>query len=152
MTNEKLYSICAEKQIEMGLQFVIFDYIKGSGNILDAASRSAEMAAKTDFLKNELAGNLNLSVLALCQLNRFNIVAESDGIEKNCSVSVTWREKTEEELMKDGLDCGNYILSIDLNRLGGQMDSSEDYIDMIFNGDKLLITEAKQHEKKQKPF
>lgn len=152
MTNEKLYSICAEKQIELGLQFVIYDYIKGSGNILDAASRSADMAAKTDFLKNELAGNLNLSVLAFCQLNRLNKVAESDGIEKNCSVSVTWREKTEEEIIKDGADCGNYILSVDLNRLGGQMDGSEDYLDMFFDGDKLLITEAKPHVKGKNPF
>ena len=57
-----------------------------------------------------------------------------------------WREKTVEELRRDGIDCGNYALTVQLNRNGEQMDD-EDYIDMLFNGNQMRITEAKQHAK-----
>lgn len=85
-------------------------------------------------------------MLAFCQLNQNNAVAESDGIERNCSVSIMWRKKTE-EIIRDGAECGNYAISIDLNRLGGQTNGENEYIDMMFNGDKLSILEAKQRQK-----
>lgn len=152
MTNEKLYSICAEKKIELGLQFVIYDYIKGSGSSRDSSQLSNELGQKCDYLKNVIAGGLNLAVLAFCQLGRTGMVADSDALERFCSVSVMWQAKTDDQIIKDGKDCGNYLISVDLNRLGGQTNGDDEYIDMNFNGDKLLIQEAKQHTKQAHPF
>ena len=64
-----------------------------------------------------------------------------------------WRDKTSEEIAKDGLDCGNFALTVDLNRLGEQMgNSDEDWIDFKFDGNRMRIEEAKQHIKASSPF
>lgn len=129
-----------------GLKFAVWDYIKCDDSILEASKRSAYMSGRTNWLKNTIAGELKLSVLAFCQLNRANEVAECDGIEKYCSVAVKWEKKTEEEMISDGKECGNYKLKIKLNRLGMQHDRENEYIDMLFKHDKISISEAKQHQ------
>jgi hypothetical protein len=109
------------------------------------------MAGIANWLKNIIAGDLKLSVLAFCQLNRQNEVADSDGIERFCSVAVKWEEKTDEEIMKDGASCGTHKLKVKLNRLGLQHDRDTEYIDMMFTKERVGIIEAKQHENKN-PF
>lgn len=145
ITKERFYSICAQKKIEMGLKFVVWDYIKCDDSILNSAERSAYMAGIANWLKNIIAGDLKMSVLAFCQLNRSNEVAESDGIEKYCSVAVKWEEKTNEEIVADGKECGTHKLTVKLNRLGKQHMGESDYIDMMFTNKKVGIVEAKQH-------
>ena len=145
ITKERFYSICAQKKIEMGLKFVVWDYIKCDDSILNSAERSAYMAGIANWLKNIIAGDLKMSVLAFAQLNRQNEVAESDGIEKYCSVAAKWEEKTNEEVVRDGKDCGTHKLTVKLNRLGKQHMGEEDYIDMMFTSKKVGIVEAKQH-------
>lgn len=151
ITKEKFYSICAQKKIENNLQFVVWDYIKCDDSILDSSSRSAYMGGITNWLKNNIAGDLKLSVLALCQLNRNNEVAESDGIEKYCSVAVKWEEKTAEEIINDGKECGTHKMRVKLNRLGKQHLGDDEYIDMKFLRKRIGIVEAKQHKEKN-PF
>lgn len=151
ITKEKFYSICAQKKIENNLQFVVWDYIKCDDSILDSSSRSAYMGGITNWLKNNIAGDLKLSVLALCQLNRNNEVAESDGIEKYCSVAVKWEEKTAEEIVNDGRECGTHKMRVKLNRLGKQHLGDDEYIDVKFLRKRIGIVEAKQHEEKN-PF
>lgn len=146
ITKERFYSICAQKKIEMGLKFVVWDYIKCDDSILNSAERSAYMGGMTNFLKNTIAGDLKLSVLAFAQLNRGGEVAESDGIEKYCSVSARWEEKTEEEIINDGKECGTYKLRVKLNRIGKQHMSESEYVDMMFTTKKVGIVEAKQHQ------
>ena len=146
ITQEKFYSICAQKKIEMGLKFVVWDYIKCDDSIQDSAARSAYMGGMTNWLKNIIAGDLKLSVLAFAQLNRNNEVAESDGIERYCSVAVKWEEKTNDEIINDGAECGTHKLTVKLNRLGKQHLGMSDYIDMMFTRDKVGIVEAKQHK------
>lgn len=145
ITKERFYSICAQKKIEMGLKFVVWDYIKCDDSILNSAERSAYMAGVANWLKNIIAGDLKMSVLAFCQLNRSNEVAESDGIEKYCSVAVKWEEKTNEEIIADGKECGTHKLTVKLNRLGKQHMGESDYIDMMFTTGRVGIKEAKQH-------
>lgn len=151
ITKERFYSICAQKKIEMGLKFVVWDYIKCDDSILNSAERSAYMAGIANWLKNIIAGDLKMSVLAFAQLNRQNEVAESDGIEKYCSVAVKWEEKTNEEIIRDGKDCGTHKLTVKLNRLGKQHMGEDDYIDMMFMSKKVGIVEAKQH-KAENPY
>ena len=141
--NEDLYTICNILKYKMNLEFVIYDYLKS--NTVDSSAQYNELGAKCDFLKNNIAGNLELSVLAGCQLNRNNQVADSDKIERYASVSLSWRDKSTDEIITDGEECGDYRLSIDLNRLGEQMNENE-YIDFVFNGNHMQINQAaKQH-------
>ena len=133
----------------MNLQFVVYDYFKSSQT--DSSAQYNDLGAKCDFLKNKIAGELDLAVLAGAQLNRNDEVADSDKLERYASVSAKWRKKSSEEIANDGKDSGNYALSITLNRLGEQMFEDE-YIDFKFLGSKMRIEEAKQHNVAEVPY
>lgn len=147
MTNEKLYSICKMLKHKMNLSFVVFDYLKS--NETSTSDNYNVLGAKCDFLKNNIAGELDLAVLGACQLNRNGEVADSIKINRYLSVGIRWEHKTQEMIAKDGLTCGNAYAKIYVNRLGRQMqeDDESDYIDFIFDGDKMTIVEAQQHER-----
>lgn len=148
-TDEEIYATHKILKYKMGLEFSIFDYIKS--NILSSSENYNALGARCDFLKNSVAGDLNIAMLAGAQLGRNNQVADSDKLERYVSASMLWRDKTAEEISKDGLDCGNFALTIDLNRLGEQM-SDDDYIDFAFDGNRMRIEEAKEHKTTKNPF
>lgn len=148
-TDEEIYAIHKILKYKMGLEFSIFDYIKS--NILSSSEQYNALGARCDFLKNNVAGELNIAILAGAQLNRANQVADSDKLERYVSASMLWRDKTADELVKDSLDCGNFALTVDLNRLGEQM-SEDEYIDFKFDGNRMRIEEAKQHKTNAIPF
>ena len=149
-TEEEIYSIHKVLKYKMGLEFSIFDYIKS--NILSSSENYNALGQRCDFLKNNVAGDLNIAMLAGAQLNRQNQVADSDKLERYVSASMLWRQKTAEEVSKDHLECGNYLLNIDLNRMGCQMDE-DDYIDFHFDGNRMRIIESEvQHSKSDLPF
>lgn len=145
MSNEKLYSLCKMLKHKIGLTFVVYDYLKS--NETSTGDNYNVLGAKCDFLKNNIAGELDLAVLAACQLNRNGEVADSIKINRYLSVGIKWEYKTQEMIAKDGLKCGNAYAKIYVNRLGRQMqeDDEEDYIDFVFDGDKMTIVEAEQH-------
>ena len=146
MTDDKLFSICKILQRKIGLEFVVYDYLKS--NATSSSDNYNLLGAKCDFLKNNIAGELNLAVLTACQLNRTGEVADSMKINRYLSVGIKWGYKTQAMQMKDGADCGNAYAKIYPNRLGRQMDEydEESYIDFFFDGDRMSIYEAKQHE------
>ena len=148
-TNEEIYQICRLLKYKMNLQFVVYDYFKSAAS--DSSAQYNDLGAKCDFLKNRVAGELDLAVLAGAQLNRQNEVADSDKLERYCSVSVNWRKKTAEEYKNDGKECGNSALTIKLNRLGEGMFEDE-YIDFKFDGARMRIEEAKQHTVEEPPY
>lgn len=147
ITNEKLYSICKMLKYKIGLEFVVFDYIKS--NATSTGDNYNILGAKCDFLKNQIAGELDLAVLTACQLNRVGEVADSDKINRYLSVGIKWDYKTQEMIAKDGLQCGNARAKIYVNRIGRQMqeDDEDDYIDFVFDGDRMTIVEAEQHQR-----
>ena len=149
LTDEEIYATHKILKYKINLEFSIFDYIKS--NIASSSENYNVLGARCDFLKNNVAGELNIAMLAGAQLNRNNEVADSDKLERYVSTSIFWRDKTREEQVNDGLECGNYRLSVDLNRNGQQMDE-DDYIDFNFDGDRMRIEEAKQHVKDLNPF
>lgn len=148
ITNEKLYSICKMLKRKMGLTFVVFDYLKS--NETSTSDNYNVLGAKCDFLKNNIAGELDLAVLAACQLNRNGEVADSIKVNRYLSVGIKWEYKTQEMIARDGLKCGNAFAKIYVNRLGRQMqeDDETEYIDFVFDGDRMTIVEAEQHERK----
>ena len=146
MTDEKLYSICKMLKRKMGLAFLVYDYLKS--NETSTSDNYNVLGAKCDYLKNNIAGELDLAVLAACQLNRNGEVADSIKINRYLSVGIKWEYKTQEMIAKDGIKCGNAYAKIYVNRLGGQMqeDDENEYIDFVFDGDRMTIIEAEQHE------
>ena len=133
----------------MNLQFVIYDYFKSAES--DSSAQYNDLGTKCDFMKNKIAGDLDLAVLAGAQLNRNDEVADSDKLERYASVSAKWRKKTSEEIINDGKDCGNYAFNVKLNRLGEGMFDDE-YIDFNFDGAVMRIDEAKQHTETEVPY
>lgn len=148
LTMERLYSICKMLQNKIGLGFVVYDYLKS--NETSASDNYNLLGAKCDFLKNNIAGELDIPVLAACQLNRNGEVADSMKINRYLSVGIKWEYKTQEMIAKDGMQCGNAFAKIYVNRLGRQMqeDDDEEYIDFVFSGDTMTIVEAEQHQRK----
>ncbi|MCD8289892.1 MAG: hypothetical protein LUC91_00130 [Prevotella sp.] len=146
ISDERLFSICKMLKHKMGLQFVVYDYLKS--NAISTGDNYNVLGAKCDFLKNNIAGELDLAVLAACQLNRNGEVADSIKINRYLSVGIKWEYKTQEMIAKDGLQCGNSFAKIYVNRLGRQMpeDDEDAYIDFIFSGDTMTIEEAEQHQ------
>lgn len=145
----RVFAICKILKYKMGLQFVCFDYIKG--NDTDAFALSNRLGQITDTLKNEIAGELGMCVLAACQLSRSNEISSSDKIAMYASTIVYWRYKTASEIQNDGgLDFGNIYTRIYLNRNGGQQDEGE-WMNLNYIGDTQTITDCKQNEREE-PF
>ena len=146
LSDEELYSICKILKYKMGLRFVIDDYLKS--NATSASDNYNILGARCDFLKNKIAGELNMSVLTAAQLNRAGEVGDSMKINRYLSVGIKWFLKTQEQIAKDGLQCGNAGMKIYINRLGEQMpeDDENAYIDFIFDGNKMMISQAEQHD------
>ena len=88
-TNDEIYQICRMLKYKMNLQFVVYDYFKSAES--DSSAQYNDLGAKCDFLKNRIAGELDLAVLAGAQLNRQDEVADSDKLERYASVSIKWR-------------------------------------------------------------
>lgn len=142
---DEIYSICKILKYKMNLQFFVYDYIKSYNS--EAYTNSAILGQMADFLKNKIAGELDLAVLSAAQLNRNDMIANSDNIAKAISTGIYWRFKTSEEIANDGgLDAGNVMAYININRNGPQTDEDE-AIFFTFDGDRQRITEAKVQKK-----
>ena len=141
----RVFAMCKILKYKIGLQFLCFDYIKGYDT--DASALSNKLGQVTDILKNEIAGDLGLCVLAACQLNKQNEIASSDKIAMYASTIVMWRYKYPSEIQQDGgLDYGNIYTRIYLNRNGG-MQNEDEWMNLNFVGDTQTITDCKQNEK-----
>jgi len=143
--------ICRKWANKGKLGFFIYDYIKPTERY-GAADISQSLGLMTDFLKS-IAGNLSVPVLGGLQLNKLTgQVADSMKPERYADVLMYWKEKDLEQINRDGYSCGNYYLQVIKNR-NGRIHDDDDYIDISFIGDKMNISEAKQHDKiPQTPF
>jgi len=150
MTMERLYAICKIQKRKINLGFVVYDYIKS--NATSASDNYNLLGAMCDFLKNNIAGELDLPVLAACQLNRQGEVADSMKINRYLSVGIIWDFKDQETIVRDGIQCGNAFAKIYVNRLGRQMVDEDEYIDFIFSGDNMTIQEAPVQHKADTTF
>jgi replicative DNA helicase len=152
LNNNKIYSICKILQYKIGLSFVIYDYLKSSE--LDSSSQYNDLGNKTNFLKNNIAGGLGLSVLAGAQLSRKNEIGDSYKIEQYLSSELIMEKKTPDEIAKDGEECGDRKLIVKLNRNGSSMDEEcGEYIDIVFSGNTASIEQCKkQHTQENLPI
>lgn len=142
---DEIYSICKILKYKINLSFFVYDYIKSYNS--EAYTNSAILGQMADFLKNKIAGELDLAVLSAAQLNRNDMIANSDNIAKAISTGIYWRFKTAEEIQSQGgVDGGNILAYININRNGAQTDE-EEAIFFSFDGDRQRITEAKIQKK-----
>ena len=93
---------------------------------------------------------MNICGIGAAQATVNGKIADSAKISRNASTIAILQDKTPEEIEADGADCGNKKLRIIFNRNGAQM-AQDEYIDMNFNGNKVLYEEAKQHTPRE-PF
>ncbi len=95
-------------------------------------------------VKNEICGRMNIAGIGAAQATAAGKLADSAKIARNASTIAMITDKTEDEQDADGPECGNKKLRVVYNRNGMQM-TSDEYIDLRFDGNHILYEQAKQH-------
>lgn len=146
---DEVYALCKILKHKIDLGFIVYDYIKADKD--DSTTNYNYLGQITDFLKNKIAGELNIPVLAGAQLNREMAVADSDKIERYISSSIYWLPKSSEEINDNGVDCGNFKIVVGKNRNGSRMIDG-DWIDVVFDGGRMRIKQAERQHAPMNPF
>lgn len=155
---EKIYATAKMLKIkkDFNLNFLVFDYIKDTGTKDSNGEKLNYFLGNfTNFLKNNIAGELDIPVLAGAQMSPYDTrLADSDSINRYASVVAYWMLKTKEELKKEeSYNSGDYKFVIEYNRLGDKMEKDGHGINFQFDGDKCLIEQAEfQPLRNQKEF
>ncbi len=149
-TDETIYTTAKILQYKMGLDFLIFDYLKcDDGNASEVANK---LGSQISYLKNSIIGSMNISGLAAAQTGRSGEVADSDKLDRYTSVTIKWMKKDKDEIVGNWRETGNYKLNVKYNRLG-ELQDSDDWIDVVFDGNIMDIHQAKiQHSPNDMPF
>lgn len=140
---QSIYTAVKKVKHTQGLDVLIVDYFKGSGDG-DAFDSYQELGRFVDMVKNQICGDMGICGIGAAQATATGKVADSAKIGRNASTIALIQDKTPEEVEADGAECGNKKLRVILNRNGAQMAPGE-YIDLFFDGNHVLYEEAKQH-------
>ena len=140
---QSIYSSVKKVYHQQGIDVLIVDYFKGSGDS-DAFGSYQELGRFVDTVKNKICGDMGICGIGAAQATATGKVADSAKIGRNASTIAIIQDKTPDEIEADGVECGNKKLRVVLNRNGMQHASGE-YIDMKFDGNHILYEEAKQH-------
>lgn len=88
---------------------------------------------------------MNIAGIGAAQSTSGGVLADSKKIARNASTIIMIQNKEQKEIETDGEECGNKKLIVRFNRNGPQMADGE-YIDMVFDGNRISYEEApKQH-------
>lgn len=129
--------------------FGIYDYFKATGK--DSSINYNQLGVNANFLKNEIAGELDIPILAAAQRNRIDEIADSFRLEMITSAGISYQKKTSQEIVDDGgMEFGNMKLHIDFARSAEPMGDNE-YLHIKCDGGTMRVVEAKQ-PKKPNPF
>lgn len=140
---QSIYTAVKKVKHTQGLDVLIIDYFKGSGDG-DAFDSYQELGRFVDMVKNQICGDMGICGIGAAQATSTGRVADSAKIGRNASTIAMIQDKTPEEVEADGAECGNKKLKVILNRNGMQHAQGE-YIDLFFDGNRVLYKEAKQH-------
>lgn len=140
---QTIYTTIKKVSHTQGLDVLIVDYFKSLSDG-DAFNSYQELGRLTDFIKNQIAGEMNIAALGAAQLTATGKVADSAKIGRNASTIAIITDKTPDEIAEDGAECGNKKLRVILNRNGMQM-SQDEYIDLQFNGNLISYEQAQQY-------
>lgn len=149
-TQEKIYTVAKILQRKIGLEFLVYDYIKATSVAKANVQEHNLLGDMANFLKNNVAGKLDIAILAGGQMSpREQRLADSDKLNRYASTIAYWVEKDFEEKQESGK--GSHKFFIEYNRLGRQFEENE-YIDMYFDGDHALIKQASDDIQTTDPF
>lgn len=140
---QTIYTAVKKVKHTQGLDVLIVDYFKSSGNG-DAFDSYQELGRFVDCVKNKICGDMGIAGIGAAQLNSAGKVADSAKIGRNASTIAIITDKTPDEIAMDGAECGNKKLRVILNRNGAQM-AEDEYIDLNFQGNLVSYEQAKQH-------
>lgn len=140
---QSIYTAVKKVKHTQGLDVLIVDYFKGSGDG-DAFDSYQELGRFVDMVKNQICGEMGICGIGAAQATINGRVADSAKIGRNASTIALIQDKTPEEVEADGAECGNKKLRVILNRNGMQHATGE-YIDLKFDGNHISYEEAKQH-------
>ena len=140
---QSIYTTVNKVRHTQGLDVLIVDYFKGSGEG-DAFNSYQELGRFVDTVKNKICGDMNIAGIGAAQATSTGRLADSAKIARNASTIAMITDKTPEEIEADGAECGNKKLRVVVNRNGAQM-AQEEYIDLQFSGNHILYEQAKQH-------
>ena len=140
---QSIYTAVKKVRHTQGLDVLIVDYFKGSGDG-DAFDSYQELGRFVDMVKNKICGDMGICGIGAAQATVNGKVADSAKIGRNASTIAMIQVKTPDEVQADGAECGNKKLRVILNRNGEQMTSGE-YIDLFFDGNHVLYEQAQQH-------
>ena len=135
---------------QQGIDVLIIDYFKGSDDG-DAFASYQNLGELTNLVKNTIAGELNIAALGAAQATATGRLADSAKIARNASTIIMIQDKTPKEIEADGEECGNKKLFVRFNRNGPQMTEGE-YIDMVFDGNRVSYEEAQKQHIPQSPY
>lgn len=138
-----IYTTVKKVYHTMGIDVLVIDYFKG-GDEKDAFASYQSLGGLVDLVKNKICGDLNIASIGAAQATSSGRLADSAKIARNASTIIMLQDKTADEVITDGPECGNKKLVVRFNRNGAQHADGE-YIDMVFNGDIISYEEAKQH-------
>jgi replicative DNA helicase len=119
-TVDKLTALCRKYKIKENVGLVVFDYIKEPDSTsVDRRRKEWQILGDVTTRLKDLAGELDIPVLAAVQLNRDEDVAGSDRISWFADIIMHWLKRKGEELEKTGEDGGTYKLVVRDTRRGG---------------------------------
>lgn len=154
-TYEDIVDEVKRMKIQHNIQVLFYDYLKieeVGGNVKEAD----QLGNLTNLLKNRVAGELDIAVMALAQTSDYSKIenglrlANSNKIKNYASTIMYLCDKTREEY-QDGMNelGGNVKLYISHNRNGSQMpsDQQDKGINICFNKKNATFSQAEyQHE------
>lgn len=147
----EMFMIIKSLKLKHGIEFMAYDYVKGNDGS-DSDKEYQKLGKITDWLKNDIAGSLDLAVISACQMDDGgNKVADSQKILRNCSTLGYLTRKTMEEVINDGKDAGNLKLRIKANRNGEIMNENE-YINLQLYGNQCRLEQAKTPFSESMPY
>lgn len=136
-------------KLQNNIQVLFYDYLKVE-EVGGSVKEADQLGNLTNMLKNKVAGELDVAVIALAQTSDYSNVdglrlANSQKIKNYASTVIYLSDKTKDQQERDFNELGgNVSLFISHNRNGSQMLSSEQDkgINLNFNKKNATITQA----------
>lgn len=150
-TQDEIYNEIKRMKIQYDIQVVIYDYIKVE-EVTAKISEHQLLGNITNWLKNGIAGDLDLAVIALAQMSDYVSddrgikIANSEKIKNYASTVIFLLEKNDEQYARDMEEAGgNAYLYVSYNRNGPQMkgDKQNCGININFEKNKAIFKQAK---------
>lgn len=136
-------------KIQHNIQVLFYDYLKVE-EVGGSVKEADQLGNLTNLLKNRVAGDIGVAVVALAQTSDYSKVdglrlANSQKIKNYASTVIYLSDKTKEQYEQSYNELGgNVSMFISHNRNGSQMPSDEQDkgINLVFNKKSATITQA----------